>query len=262
MKYDDMPARENNASENEWLSVSFTQSKKIDDETRVMMEGEKPQSVFARGAEKVKALFRRRQKPAPEESLYDGQSDITEEIYTRPVIVREIPRAKFKEGLKTVWQKGWKPAAACLIIALALVGMRYIDNGFVGDVFGYAKETFTSTIANQTDYVDDGNVMTIPSNADVSVSDGDIVLTGGSLAVNFQKGTVKEITDTSVVVSVSDNFDIVYSNLSEVMVKAGDAVEQYGVLGKYGENAVVNLIIGGQKVTGVSADGYTIKWSV
>ena len=38
MKYDDMPTYENNATENEWLSVKFTQSKKIDEETKEMME--------------------------------------------------------------------------------------------------------------------------------------------------------------------------------------------------------------------------------
>ena len=34
------------------------------------------------------------------------------------------------------------------------------------------------------------------------------------------------------------------------------------LLGKYGDSAVVNLIVDGQKVTGVTADGYTVSWQI
>ena len=46
------------------------------------------------------------------------------------------------------------------------------------------------------------------------------------------------------------------------MVARGDKVTQYQVLGKYGDSAVVNLIVDGQKVTGVTADGYTVSWQI
>ena len=139
--------------------------------------------------------------------------------------------------------------------------MRYADGGFVGDVFGYAKATYTSAVEPVRN---DGNAntLTLPSNADVAVSGGDITLTGGTLAVSLKDGTVKDATETSVTVNVGENFDIVYSNLSEVMVARGDKVTQYQVLGKYGDSAVVNLIVDGQKVTGVTADGYTVSWQI
>ena len=129
------------------------------------------------------------------------------------------------------------------------------------DVFGYAKATYTSAVEPVRN---DGNAntLTLPSNADVAVSGGDITLTGGTLAVSLKDGTVKDATETSVTVNVGENFDIVYSNLSEVMVARGDKVTQYQVLGKYGDSAVVNLIVDGQKVTGVTADGYTVSWQL
>lgn len=253
MKYDDMPADITPATENDWLDVTFVQKQKIDQQTADLMQEGKT-NFLSKGVGKVKGLFAARKKDRRSES---EQSD------NGAVIYRSVKRRRVRKSgrLKNIWQKSWKPAAACLVIALALVGMRYADGGFVGDVFGYAKATFTSALV-QTDGADSNNVMTLPSNADVAVSNGDITLTGGSLAVNLKDGKVKETTETSVTVNVGENFDIVYSNLSEVMVASGDTVTQYQVLGKYGDSAVVNLIIDGQKVTGVTADGYTVSWQI
>ena len=267
MNYDDMPTYENNASENEWLSVKFTQSKKIDEETKEMMENNgKVKNFFMGGVSKVKSFFTKKQKhiaDAHEDLQADAEVREVEEIYT-PVIERKTARKQFvnKGKVKRVWQKAWKPAAACLVIAGVLLGMRYADAGFVGDVFGYAKNTFTSTIV--APQADDSSKDTIvmPSNAEVTIVDGDIMLSGGSLAVNFKEGKVTDVTETSVTVSVGDKFDIVYSNLSEVLVEIGDSVAQYHVLGKYEDSAMVNLIVNGQKLTGVSADGYTLKWQI
>ena len=250
MKYDDMPAEITAAAENDWLDVTFVRKEKIDGRTKEMMEGKK-RDFFGKSAGKIKALLskrRHKQPPAPDADGYGAG--------------QRAPRER-KTGakLKNIWQKSWKPAAACLVIALALVGMRYADGGFVGDVLGYAKATYTSAVEPVRN---DGNAntLTLPSNADVAVSGGDITLTGGTLAVSLKDGTVKDATETSVTVNVGENLDIVYSNLSEVMVARGDKVTQYQVLGKYGDSAVVNLIVDGQKVTGVTADGYTVSWQI
>ncbi len=269
MKYDDMPTYENNATENEWLSVKFTQSKKIDEETKEMMENNgKVKKFFSDGVSKVKGLFAKRQKQAQvQEDLHQTVAqDLQDEQETcAPVIERKMPKMRGrlnKDKAKRIWQKSWKPAAACLVIVGVLIGMRYADAGFVGDVFGYAKDTFTSTIVAPQTEADNPNTVVMPSNAEVAITDGDITLSGGSLAVNLKAGTVTDVTETGVTVSVGDKFDIVYSNLSEVLVNVGDSVAQYHVLGKYDDSAIVNLIVDGQKLTGVSADGFTLKWQV
>ena len=262
MKFDDMPTYENNASENEWLSVKFNQSKKIDEETKEMMENGKIKKFFSENVNKFKGLFSKKQKHVS----IDNQNlqDESEQEVCAPVVQRKAKSHRVFDGqtAKRVWQKSWKPAAACLLIVGVLVGMRYADNGFVGDVFGYAKDTFTSTIVAPQPNSDNQNVIVMPSNAQVAITDGDITLSGGSLAVNFKEGKVTDVTESGVTVSVGDKFDIVYSNLSEVLVNVGDNVAQYHVLGKYGDSAVVNLIVNGQKLTGVSADGFTLKWQV
>ena len=95
---------------------------------------------------------------------------------------------------------------------------------------------------------------------DVKVEGGNVTLTGGSLAVNFLGGKVAEVTENSVTVSCSDGFDVIYSNLNEVLVAKDDVVSQYQVLGKYKDSAVVNLVQDGQPITNVSANGYTLSW--
>ena len=266
MNYDDMHTYENNASENEWLSVKFTQSKKIDAETKEMMENNgKVKKLFSDGVNKVKGMFTKKQKNADMQEDVQAVADVREveeEIYTPVVRRKTVNEYSGKGRIRRAFQKAWKPAAACLVIAGVLIGMRYADAGFVGDVFGYAKDTFTSTIVAQQPVESSQDTVVMPSNAEVTVTNGDIMLSGGTLAINFKEGTVTDVTETSVTVSVGDKFDIVYSNLSEVLVELGYSVAQYHVLGKYEDNAMVNLIVNGQKLTGVYADGFTLKWQV
>ena len=100
----------------------------------------------------------------------------------------------------------------------------------------------------------------MPANATITAEGGNVTLSGGSLAVNFLNGKVAEVTESSVTVSCGDGFDVTYSNLNEVLVAKNDLVSQYQVLGKYDQNAMVSLLQDGQKITGVTADGYTLSW--
>ena len=167
----------------------------------------------------------------------------------------DVVRAKEKSGFAKIFKRSLKPVGVCAIIALVLAGMLFVENGFVGDVFGFAKDTYTSN--------DDTNViktMSLPANATVKTEGGNVTLTGGSLAVSFLSGKVADVTENSVTVSCSNGFDVIYSNLNEVLVAKNDIVSQYQVLGKYTENAVVNLVQNGQPITNVSANGYTLSW--
>lgn len=242
MKYDDIGMCPSEAVENDWLDVTFTQAQKPDENAMAALGRESKiqrKNPFA----KVKILFARKKEEK-------AQSKNSENAL--PFEVKKTGRAK------SVFKRVWKPVAACAVIALVLVGMRFVDTGFVGDVFNYAQTTFTSNINGESQ---NENIMTLPSNATVTVENGNITLSGGTLALNLQNGKVKDVSETSVTVSVSDNFDIVYSNLSEVLVNAGDEISKYHVVGKYGENAVINFIVDGNKVIDVTADGYTVTWN-
>jgi len=206
--------------ENDWLEVKYVSPQD-------MHEKQNEQGRFA----KLKSRFAKKQK--------------------QNIVVQ----TKEKSGFAKTFKRSLKPVGVCAIIALVLAGMLFVENGFVGDVFGFAKDTYTSN--------DDANViktMTLPANANVTTEGGKVTLTGGSLAVNFLSGKVADVTESSVTVSCSDGFDVIYSNLNEVLVAKNDIVSQYQVLGKYTENAVVNLVQNGQPITNVSANGYTLSW--
>ena len=217
--------------ENDWLEVKYVSPQHMQEEQA------KKQNVFAKAKDKLKSKFTK------------NKQDEQEVVPCRPKAKRT-----FAKGFKKVL----KPVGVCALIALLVAGMIFVDNGFVGDVFGYAKDTFTSNADTSGEKTK--QTMSLPANATVAVQDGNVTLTGGTIAVNFLSGRVTDVTDTSVTVSCDDGFGVIYSNLSQVLVAKDDVVSQYHVLGKYDDNAVVSLLQDGQKITGVSADGYTLSW--
>ncbi len=212
--------------ENDWLEVKYVSPQDMQEK----QAKENKQSVFA----KLKGKFGKKQK----------QNE-------NAVVVK----TKSKGGFARAFKKSLKPVGICAVVALVLAGMLFVENGFVGDVFGFAKDAYTSNGEQNV-----AKTMSLPANATVTVEGGNVTLTGGSLAVNFLGGKVAEVTENSVTVSCSDGFDVIYSNLNEVLVAKDDVVSQYQVLGKYKDSAVVNLVQDGQPITNVSANGYTLSW--
>ena len=210
--------------ENDWLEVKYVSPQDMQEK----QEKENKQSMFA----KLKSKFGKKQ----------NQNE-------NAVVV------KTKGGFARGFKKSLKPVGICAIVALVLAGLMFVENGFVGDVFGFAKDNYAS---NNNQKV--MTTMTLPANATVTVDGGDVTLTGGTLAVNFLGGKVAEVTENSVTVSCNDGFDMIYSNLNDVLVAKDDVVSQYQVLGKYTDSAVVNLVQDGQPITNVSANGYTLSW--
>ncbi len=82
------------------------------------------------------------------------------------------------------------------------------------------------------------------------------------MLLNFKKGEVKDVTDTSVTVQVDDKLQIVYSGLSRVMVTVGDKLADQSVIGKYAISATVNLIYDGEVVKDITTVNYTLVWKV
>lgn len=210
--------------ENDWLEVKYVSPQDMQEQ----QEKENKQSMFA----KLKSKFGKKQK--------QNENAVV---------------AKTKGGFARGFKKSLKPVGICAIVALVLAGLMFVENGFVGDVFGFAKDNYASN--NNQNVM---TTMTLPANATVTVDGGDVTLTGGTLAVNFLGGKVAEVTENSVTVSCNDGFDMIYSNLNEVLVAKDDVVSQYQVLGKYTDSAVVNFVQDGQPITNVSANGYTLSW--
>lgn len=210
--------------ENDWLEVKYVSPQDMQEK----QEKENKQGMFA----KLKSKFGKKQN--------QNENAVV---------------AKTKGGFARGFKKSLKPVGVCAIVALVLAGLMFVENGFVGDVFGFAKDNYASN--NNQNVM---TTMTLPANATVTVDGGDVTLTGGTLAVNFLGGKVAEVTENSVTVSCNDGFDMIYSNLNEVLVVKDDVVSQYQVLGKYTDSAVVNLVQDGQPITNVSANGYTLSW--
>ena len=222
MNNNDMP-RAFESYENDWLEVKYVSPQDMQEKQKK----ENKQSTF----EKLKNKFGKKQKQ------------------------NENAVVKSKGGFARVFKKSLKPVGICAFVALVLAGMLFVENGFVGDVFGFAKDDYMSS-GNQNET----KTMVLPANATISVDGGNVTLTGGTLAVNFLGGKVSNVTENSVTVSCNDGFDVIYSNLNEVLVGKDDVVSQYQVLGKYTESAVVNLVQNGQPITNVSANGYVLSW--
>lgn len=222
MNHDDMPCAFE-SYENDWLEIKYVSP----DDMKEKQKNKNKQSLLA----KIKVKFAKKQK-ASEKHVH-----------------------KHKNGIAKVFKKSLKPVGICAVLALVLGVMFFAENGFVGDVFGFANNAYTSN-SNQNI----AKTLSLPANANVSAQDGKVTLTGGTLALNFLGGNVADATESSVTISCGNGFDVIYSNLNEVLVEKGQAVSQYQVLGKYSNSAVVSLVQDGQPITNVSANGYTLSW--
>ena len=82
-----------------------------------------------------------------------------------------------------------------------LIAMRFVDSGFVGDVFKTAKETYTTSLISAFTAKTDSDTINIPINYNVeSVADGNVVLGGGMLSLSLTDGKVEDVTENSVTV--------------------------------------------------------------
>jgi len=95
-----------------------------------------------------------------------------------------------------------------------------------------------------------------------SISGGDIVISGGSLAITFTDGVVKNVTDTSVTIEYSDDTQIVYSSLKDIQVVSGQVLSCYDIIGYYDEMCIVNIFHNGKKVENVVEIDRTVIWEV
>lgn len=176
-------------------------------------------------------------------------------------VQKKYQKNKAKKANKTQkrGRKLFYTAAVVVVLVGAVLGLAFLDTGFVGNIFQTAKDTFTSGI-----FAPKQQIIQLPANAEVySYTNGDIVVGGGNVLFNISKGTVKSIDaeQGKVVVSISDKYDIVYSNLTEIMVTVGQIVEKYVLIGRYSDTATINVLKEGVKVSEVICQDYKLVWA-
>lgn len=187
-----------------------------------------------------------------------GENNWLDVVYVQKKYNKSTKGAKKSAAVKKRGRRGFYVAVACVIIAGALLGLAFIDSGFVGGIFQSAMETFTTGI-----FAPKQQTIQMPTNAEVySCINGDIVIGGSSVVLNISKGVVKSIDAETgkVVVSINEKYDVVYGGVTEIMVTEGQSLEKYALIGRYTETAVINILKEGAKVSQVSCQDYKIVW--
>ncbi|MEG1527581.1 MAG: hypothetical protein RR248_02545 [Clostridia bacterium] len=156
-----------------------------------------------------------------------------------------------------------KYAVAVVFLLVALAGMLFVktENG----VFQTARLTYTSSLLQDLDFLSidkPDNIVKLPATASIDkvLPDGTVILKGGKVATCLAKGKVIEVKPNSVTIKVDEKTLMVYSNLSKVVVKQGQELEQFDCIGKYEQTTGVSVIYNGEAVTEVVGDTYSFSW--
>ncbi|MDD4832457.1 MAG: hypothetical protein PHI78_02160 [Clostridia bacterium] len=163
------------------------------------------------------------------------------------------PKAKLpKNMLVTV--------GALIIIIGIVCGMIFINGGT--DIFETAKMAYISTVFGNSDSVNQKTSVTLPVNAVVQgvESDGTVEIGGGTLCMNLAKGVVVSVTETSVTVKIDEDINMVYSDLTSILVEDGQTVDENAVLGKYDGTMKVNVVIENTVVTNIVGTDKSFEW--
>lgn len=161
--------------------------------------------------------------------------------------------------------KKWIARGLVSVMVLGtLLAMRFVEDGFIGEVFAMAKSSYGQNIVEAiADSQRRESVIELPINVVVEeVNEGTVKVTGGKVLLNFKKGVVSDVTEDTVTVNVDDNLKIIYSGLVKVLVKSGDEVGEQAVLGKYVGTANVNLLYAGEVVKDITNVNYSLVWKI
>ncbi|HPG92080.1 MAG TPA: hypothetical protein PK675_01570 [Clostridia bacterium] len=167
---------------------------------------------------------------------------------------RKKPKAKLPKNLLVT-------VGALVIIVGIVCGMIFINGGT--DIFETAKMAYISTVFGNSNSADQKRMVTLPVNAVVQgvESDGTVEIGGGTLCMNLTKGSVIAVTETSVTVEIDEDINMVYSNLTSVLVQDGQTVDENTVLGKYDGTVKVNVIIENTVITNIVGTDKSFEWS-
>lgn len=168
------------------------------------------------------------------------------------------------KGIKKMSTFG-KVMVCAVALILALVAFMFVDGNGQTEVFQAVKQTFTTTFSflgsNSQDV--NKNTIAVPYNVTLdSVDKGVVTISGGQALVSFTEGTVSEVTENTVSVTMEDGAVLVYGGCTEIFVKVGDTVSAYDLLARYSETATVSIVVDGQTVLDVVGSENSLQWSV
>ena len=177
--------------------------------------------------------------------------------------IRTTAKKRRKEQFNKVKKIALR-AFICLFVLGTLLAMRFVEDGFIGEVLVMAKSAYSQNIV---DVIADGknreSIIDLPINVMVDgVENGTVRVIGGKVLLNFKKGIVEDVTEDTVTVSVDENLKIIYSGLSKVLVNVGDEVLNQAVLGKYVTSVNVNLLYAGEVVKDIATVNYSLVWKI
>ena len=151
-------------------------------------------------------------------------------------------------------------AVLCVAVLAALM---FIDSKFSADVFQTAKAAVASSIFHREEQQPTTQTIAIPSNVNlVDVNEGVATFDGGRTTLSFTKGTVTNVTETSVVVAIDETTSITYDNLTTIYVSVGDTVEVNTLLGKYDGSFTATISESGQIIVDVIGSETQLAWNV
>ena len=190
------------------------------------------------------------------------ESDWLDISYTERKYIDKPKSWRFRlPKIKIKFKKVWKYAAIAVVCVAVLAMMLFVDGNFTSDVFS-AVRTASTSVFNRPQNITESKI-NIPCNVTLlEVNDGVMTFGGGSVAVSMTSGTVLDVGEDSVTIAIDGDTQIVYYQLNNIMVSAGDKVEENSVLGKYSESFTVSIFESGKVVKGVIGSESELKWSV
>ncbi len=251
MKYDDMPKLVCVAEEEDWLSVNYAEEAFT----------ETPQSEALAGEERGLEIDAPKTglDAAPESAALPSENAAVPEdpnLSERELQPRFIRRKR--KNKKHHRKNLWKMVAAAVAGIAIFCGLLLADGGMQG-VFDYAKQTYISVLTTEQTYLS----VELPACTTVqSVEDGAVVFSGGRLVLNLQSGEVTEAANGTVVVQAGEDLQYRYTGLTDVMVSVSQQVQPQDILGKYENQARVEMFYRGKPVKNMLQENRTLVWNV
>ncbi len=190
------------------------------------------------------------------------ESDWLDVSYSERKYVSEPHPAEKKAKFKFRLTKSAKIAVVAVLCVALLALLLFVDGQFAKDVFKTAKEAFLTTLFESKPQ-EVSTAIAIPSNADlVDISDGVAVFEGGRTVLAFANGTVTEVGENYVAVSLDDDTSVVYGNLTDIYVTVGQDVSANALLAKYDGTFTASVTVSGQTITDVVGSETQLTWKV
>lgn len=190
------------------------------------------------------------------------ESDWLDISYTERKYIDKEKKSRFHlPKIKLKIKKVWMYAAIALVCVAVLAALLFVDGNFTDDVFNAVKTASTSVFTRPENITE--NKINIPCNVTLmEVNDGVMTFGGGRAALSLTGGKVTAVGEDSVTVQLSDDTQIVYSQLDNIYVAVGDEIAESTLIGKYSDSYTASIFEKGEIVKEVVGSETQLKWSV